>query len=200
MIAATRHFWPLLAVGVLLPGSAPRLSAHAANLADATLKVEPDGRFKLTLEFSALAFLLNDLPERIADSDLREAAAGPVASLETMIANGRERMQRGLTIESDGHPVGTRLIAFPPAAVLSPPRDRGPVSPLFYTHREEAIAVGQLRPGKHRVTVRFPEVIGTVVFTVDLPEQEATVEAVTSGDPSHPIEIVTAASTNRPEH
>src|SRR4051812_46355582 len=75
------------AVGVIAPGA----GAHPTLSSAAMVSVRPGGAVELTLHIDALAFLLNDTSQNIADAPMYELLDGPDAALEQAIAEGRER-------------------------------------------------------------------------------------------------------------
>lgn len=189
----------LAALGLALAWVSPALWAHPANLIGAVLNVQPDGRFDLRLQFNGLAFVIDDAPERIPASSLREIAQESRPALEAMVADGRERMRRGLAVESAGTAVPIELTLFPTADEIAAAARSDPSVSLSHPF-SEAVATGRLPDGHNRVTVSFPEVIGTVVLTVDIPGQEAAVDAVAGGDRSQTFEFTVAGPRDASSH
>ncbi len=176
--------WALLAAGAFC-ASLP-LGAHPANLTAALFRVEADGRYALGLDFDALAFAIDDLPGRIPDAAWAAAAAAPEAERAAMQADMAERWRRGTVLEVDGRAMGFEQVSLPPAAeVFRLRRQSGLRIPVLL----EARASGRLPSGRHRVRLRFPEVIGTVVVTYDFPGQEPTAQPAEAGEWTAPVEM-----------
>src|SRR5258708_5078605 len=188
MFTDTRHLsWKLFVLSASFTIGSFALKAHPAHLTSAILAVKADGSFKVELQFDALAFVIDDIPERIPDSALNELIDSSHSVLESKLAEARARFCRGLEIDVDGARVPFELGIFPTAAQVLQAKDSGtqPRFPLMLN----AGAIGRVKPGPHKMALRFSEVIGNLVITVEAPGREPLAEPIQAGEATRPFDI-----------
>ncbi len=156
-----------------------RAYAHPGYVTGAVARIQADGRVHVALTFDALAFALNDSPDRIADADMNALLDGPAAELERRMAEARRHFAAHFGVLGDGTPVPIGTLEFPSAADVRRSADArdGPRLPVLLTCQVEAV----IPPSAHTVAFQFPEIIGTVVLTVERPAQEPFTEPVVAG-------------------
>jgi hypothetical protein len=173
------------------------LMAHPAYLTAAVAKVQRDGHCTLALTFDALAFALNDSSERVPDAPMNALLDGPQDELGRRMAQARTHFERHFRVEADGRGLPFVCQRFPTVddvlAWKATPRVlRLPV--LLSCEMET-----QLPADAHTLAFSFPEIIGTVVLTIERPGEEASVEPVAAGAVSTPL-VVTVADHDASRH
>lgn len=164
-------------------------AAHPANVPVATAKVQADGSYQLRIKFDVLAYVLEAAPYEIADGPMNALLDGPQSELASRLADSKERFRRQLKVVGNGeeNPLGT--YTFPTASeVLAMAASNKPRLPVMLS----ATVFGKLKAGAKTVSFRFPEALGTVVLTTELPYQEPVSEPVDPGSESSPLNIPTA--------
>ncbi len=153
-------------------------SAHPAYLTAAQVSVEPDGRFRLVMQFDTLAFALNDTSARIGNAPMEALLDGPRTELETRLADARDRFQRGLILRTDRGQGNAESVDFPDAAaVLAWRNTHDPVLPVALP----VTMTGSLPAGAGSVAIRFPAIFDQVILTVERPGEEPSAEPVEAG-------------------
>jgi len=187
----TRMAVVVLLVAALLPAA----GAHPANLTAALFKVEPEGRFQIGLDFDALAFVIDDVPARIPESAIDKTLRALAADRTAMVEDAADRLRDGTVLEVDGKPARFGAVTLPPASrIFQASRVHGTHVPLLL----EADLSGTVPPGLHRFRIRFPEVIGTVVVTFDLPGIEPTAQPAAPGEFTAAIAASTPGGSSAP--
>jgi hypothetical protein len=164
---------------------------HPANVPSAQLKVAADGSVELHIRFDILAFLLEETPQEIADGPMNALLDGPQSVLQDRLGAGSVRLKNQLGILCDNGPATFGTLRFPSAAdVLRCAAENGPRRlPVMLT----AVLPAQLPAGAKTVACRFPDVLGAVVLTTEMPYEEPVSEPVEPGDTSSALQIPTAA-------
>lgn len=177
---------------LLLATVAGRLAAHPAYLTSATATVGRDGRFCVTVRFDALAFALNDSSDRMPDEPMNALLDGPRAELERRMDEARGHFARHFRVAADGQEVAVAQLRFPGAdEVLAwKAEQRRPRLPVLLS----AEVSGRLPAGTGRVAFTFPEIIGTIVLTVERPGEEAWTEPLEPGATSRELPVVLSAA------
>jgi hypothetical protein len=156
----------------------------------ATATVRANGEFHVTARFDALAFALNDTPARIDDASMNELLDGPPEDLSASLDSARQRLLHGLIVECGAGYAATidaGLTSFPTAQDVIRCGDRKH-SPRLPVMLDFGVA-GRVTNGARSVAVRFPEIMGTVVLTVERPGEEPYSEPVEPGRFSTPLPI-----------
>ncbi len=172
---------------LLLVAAAGRLAAHPAYLNAALATVERDGRFRVTVRFDVLAFALNDASERMPDPPMNALLDGPPADLERHMIEACEHFARHFRLAADGREVAVTDLQFPTVddVLAWKAANHQPRLPVLL----EAAASGRLPAGTTRVAFAFPEIIGTIVLTVERPGEEAWTEPIQAGATSRELVV-----------
>ena len=174
-IGQSLRFGAILALAL----ATARAGAHPAYLTSADATVERDGRFHVVLRFDLLAFALNDTSERMPDAPMNALLDGPRADLEHRLTEARGRFSRHFHVSADGAETAIGELKFPTAddALAWKAAGRVPRLPVILGVE----ARGRLPVRARSVAFRFPEIIGTVVLTVERPGREPYTEPVEPG-------------------
>jgi hypothetical protein len=190
--------------------------AHPAQLVSAVAHVDENGEFQTRVTFDALAYVLNDTPADVDHATMDQLLDGPTDVLERRLAEARERFGRAVIIlcrseaaadgaSRDGSETMVRgeVSKFPEAEDIQRWRDSGrkPRLPVI----QEAIVRGRLPAGTTAIAFRFPEVLGSIVLTVERPGEEPYADALEGGRASMwlPVSLdvtaLAAGATPQPE-
>lgn len=177
-LCGLRRFW--IALSAL--AAVVHVEAHPAAVTGAVARVESDGAVHVALTFDALAFALNDTPDRVADADMNALLDGPRAELERRMADARRHFVEHFAVVADGVPGTISRLRFPTAADVQTwgAARPGPRLPVLLSCDVDAT----ISPATRRIAFRFPEVIGSVVLTVERPALEPFTEPVSAGTTS----------------
>ena len=165
--------------------------AHPANVPSAQLKVQVGGTVEMHLRFDILAFLLEETPQEITDGPMNALLDGPSSVLQDRLNAGSARLRSELSILGDNGTASLGAIKFPTVAqveecAVENGKQRLPVMLTV-------IIQAHLPAGAKTVACRFPEVLGSVVLTTEMPYEEPVSEPVDPGDTSSALQIPTAA-------
>ncbi|BDI32850.1 hypothetical protein CCAX7_49010 [Capsulimonas corticalis] len=167
--------------------SGARCSAHPANFASATAKIAADRTFTVNVRFDLLAFTLNDTPFRIGDAPMNALLDGPPEALQSSLAEAAGRFRNDF--QTNGGVVDS--VAFPTLADIQAWRDSG-VKPRLPVLQTVTVA-GHLAPGAKTIAFRFPEVLGMIVLTSEVPYQEPVSEPLDAGAMSTAVSVTPGA-------
>lgn len=183
-------------VALFMLVGAVRLHAHPASVTGAVAHLDRSGRVHLTLTFDALAFALNDTPDRVADADMNALLDGPRAELERRMADARRHFLAHFALLADGAPISLERVRFPMANDVEAwlAARPGPRLPVLLSCEVDA----SIAPTARRVAFQFPEAIGTVVLTVERPAAEPFTEPVGAGLASTALDVSLADRANPP--
>lgn len=181
----------MLALLVLLtaifgPGGV-RCLAHPATIAAATAKVQADGHFQIEARFDLLAFALDDTTYRIGDGPMNALLDGPPEALQRQLANAEHRLRHDFEVSGGSGPGTLDAVLFPTVADVQAWCASGvkPRLPVMLP----VIVQGHLPPDARSISFRFPEVLGTIVVTTEIPYQEPVSEPVEGGAFSTPVPL-----------
>lgn len=169
-----------LALLVCVAWLAPAALAHPGVSATALVKIEPSGAVTVTLSHDVLAFALDETPQSIADAPMYALLDGPETTLAAALADGRARFEHEFEIRGSGGAAPFRIGEFPDAAAIHAwladhPDRRLPI-------KLDIVARAQLPPGCKAMSIRFPEVLGTVIATFDRPGVEPLTVPLNNGE------------------
>jgi hypothetical protein len=110
---------------------------------------------------------------------MNELLDGPDEKLEAALAGARERLSRGVILRCDESIVRATAIQFPSVSDLHRWRDAKtlPRLPVILA----ATLDGAIPASTHVIAIKFPEVMGTMVLTVERPGEEAYAEPLEGG-------------------
>ena len=168
--------------GFAVPGAA----AHPAYFTAAMVTVEPDGCFRLSMQFDTLAFALNDTSARIGNPAMEALLDGPREELAARLTGAKGRFLQGFSVTTDRGAAVVESVDFPDAAaVLAWRATASPVFPVVVPVRVQ----GRLPAGATDVAFRFPVVLAQVILTVERPGEEPYTEPVEAGTASTALPV-----------
>jgi hypothetical protein len=173
-------------IGLLASGAL----GHPANVASAKAKVGLDRVVEVRVRFDLLAFLLDERPSDVDHAEMLGLLSAPLPLLESRLQDAASRFREGLHLLGDGGMGAINSVTFPAASEIQEWRERHEPSQLPIL--SAAVAKGRLPEGAGAVSVRFPDVLGTVVLTTEMPYQEPVSEPVEAGRASRPLSLPTA--------
>lgn len=179
----------VFALSVTVGMGALPCAAHPAQLVAAQAKIDPASHVRIRATFDLLAFVLNDTPARIDDASMNQLLDGPPDVLERNLENAKQRWLHGLVVRCGANRVSLdrATLRFPTVADVQRWRVSGitPRLPVI----QEAVVEGVLPAGAKTIDFRFPDVLGSVVLTVERPGEEPFSEPVEPGDFSSTLPI-----------
>jgi len=170
---------------------------HPANIPSARAKIQPDGTLDLRVRFDMLAFSLDQSPNDIGDGPMNALLDGPVSELQARLTEAQARFRKNLRLIGDNGSGIIDSISFPTAQDIHTLVDGadGPRLPVMMT----VTVSGHFLPGARKTSFRFPDVLGSVVLTTELPYIEPISEPVDPGTSSTPVTLPTVAEVKAKE-
>jgi len=133
-----------------------------------------------------LAYTLNDNSFRIGDPPMNALLDGPEANLQNALNDASNRFRSEFKIVSDIGPGTIDRLDFPSADEVTKWRDTmKPRLPVIIP----IVVTGHLPTGARTISFRFPEVVGMIVVTSEIPYVEPISEPVEAGEFSTPVSI-----------
>ena len=172
---------------LLAPGFASASVFHPANIPSSRVHVNTDGTVELHTRFDILAFCLETTPQEIADGPMNALLDGPVAELQNRLNDAKNRFQSGLAVIADNGAGTFDSITFPSAQdVINCAQENGAQRlPVMLT----VVVKEHLQAGAKTLSCRFPDILGSVVVTTEMPYEEPVSEPVDPGTASTPLAI-----------
>lgn len=163
----------------------PQVSnAHVARMTSATATISPDRHVKLSITLDAISYALNDTSERVSDDAMNALLDGPEKDLSAALAGAKDRLLHATYFNDNGT---VDSVSFPTVddihAYLK--KDPQPRLPVVLT----ATVEGHLPPDTTTFSLRLPEVLGTVVLTVERPGDEPAAVASDPGQWSEQVPL-----------
>lgn len=160
--------------------------SHPADVPSALAKVQAGGAVELRIKFDILSFILDGPPQEIADNAKLSLLSEDREELQARLDEAKGRLSSGFS------GLASPSIAFPTAdEVLSAAQSMGPRPlPLMLPVTVTGQAASSL-------SLRFPQTLGTVILTVEMPYQEPYSEPVEPGAFSTPLPIPTAVEVKK---
>lgn len=194
---ATRSIWATAIGAACILGVAATVAlAHPGVSAVALVKVDSSGRVTITLRHDALAFALNDTPQRIDDDPMYALLDGPAGDLEQAFAAGRSRFLALFELAADGQRIPVELAESPTASAARIWRAENPGRRLPL--KLDFVAVAQISTTTREITLLFPEVLGNVILTLDRPDALPFTMPLLPGTESSPFELSVATAASGP--
>lgn len=139
---------------------------------DALAAVRVDGAGGLTIELThdALAFALNDTSVNIPDEPMFELLDGPEEVLGRSLAEARARFETLCVLEAGGVRVPVEVTAAPTVADVREWRARRRGYPLPV--KLQLLARASLPEEARSFRIRFPEMLGKLLMTLERPGEE----------------------------
>lgn len=171
----------------LLAALPPALFAHPTVSATAVLRIDAAGHVVVLISHDALAFALDDTPRNVSDAAMFGLLEGTDEALTQVLGDARDRFAALFEVLADGRRIDTQIAEFPTAeAVREFQRDNGA--------RRLPVRLGidvraVLPSGTRGVQVRFPDVLGDLILTVDRPHVEPFALPLVAGETSPVIDV-----------
>lgn len=162
-------------------------ATHPGTSATALIKIDATGHVAITLRHDALAFALNETPQRIGDAPMYELIDGPDEALTHCFADARDRFATLFDLSADGRRVEVEIVASPTTAEVRAWQREHPDRRLPV--RLDFVARAELPAPARSLTARFPDVLGTVIVTFDRPGEEPLTLPMRAGETTPPIEV-----------
>jgi hypothetical protein len=174
-----KTFWALLLMFVCVSAA----GAHTARMTSAVATVSADGAVSVGVTFDVIAYALNDTSERIGDDAMNALLDGPPSELQAALADASDRLLHAAHLA----PGTVTSVSFPTLADVQGylKTDPHPRLPVILT----ATLRGQVPADATTFSVRLPEMLGTVVLTVERPDAEPAATASDPGRWSEPVPI-----------
>lgn len=144
--------------------------SHPPVATAAIVKVDRSGVIDITLVHDVLAFALNDQSQNIPDGPMFELLNGPDKVLAAALREAATRFESLTILSADGTRVPVRVVSYPSAAEVLERKARKPDYPLPIKLELHATAAVPVETKSLRL--RFPEMLGIVVVTIDRPGEE----------------------------
>lgn len=160
----------LAAVWVLALAAPPALGRHPPVDALAALRLDGSGGLTIELTYDALAFALNDTSVNIPDGPMFELLNGPQDVLEKSLADARSRFVTLCVLEAGGVRVPVEVTTAPTAADVRDWRARRRGNPLPV--KLQLLARASLPEEARSFRIRFPEMLGKLLMTLERPGEE----------------------------
>ena len=162
---------------------------HPANIPSAKLKIDQKGRFELRIRFDLLAFLLESPADQTPDPAMNALLDGPEEGLRQQLADGNRRFKPALHLFTDRGEIAFDSYRFPTMDdirrhIAANPKQRLPVMMSVEVH-------GTLPKGAKQVWASYPDVLGVVVMTTEMPYTEPVSEPVAPGTTSTALSLPT---------
>ncbi len=188
--------WALVVVVVLgaLVRAAP---AHPTFSTSAVVTVKPDGLVTISVRHDALAFALNDTSANVADAPMYELLKGSDGAMSEAFDQARDRFSRLCVLAADGGRIDLNITAFPSTQAVRAWQREFPDRRLPVKMDVEATA--RLPAAARRVSIRFPEVLGELIVTFDLPGKEPVTLPLRAGEASPELAVGAEPATGRRE-
>lgn len=156
-----------------------RAAPHPLLAASAVATITRDGTVEIIVRCDSLAFALGAAPATINDEHMLQMLDGPRAELDRVYAEGKARFVSGFQISSGGAALPVRELIAPTAEQAIAYRQANPRAPLPV--KLEFIVRTQVPRESKSLTLRFPELLGDVILTVQAPGDEPLAAAVRAG-------------------
>lgn len=167
LIARAAFLFGVWAVMICLGRDA---AAHPPVATSAIIKVSPSGEVDLTLTHDVLAFALNDQSQNIPDGPMFELLNGPSEVLAASLREAATRFESLCVLSAGGKRVPLRVVAYPRVSAVYEVKAKKPAYPLPI--KLELHATAAIPATSTSMKIRFPEMLGIVVLTIDRPGQE----------------------------
>jgi hypothetical protein len=162
-------------------------------MTSATATVAPDGHVTIAVTLDVLSYSLNDTSERTPDAAMNALLDGPEPALRDALSSAKARLLHATQFAANGH---ADSVTFPTvddirAHLKTNPEPRLPVIMT-------ATIAGHLPPNATTLSIRLPDVLGTVVMTVERPHDEPAAVATDPGQWSEPVPVLLSPSPHLP--
>lgn len=157
-------------------------SAHPPVNAGAAIRVTAEHELTIFLTHDALAFALNDASRNVPDEAMFALLAAPDEALTQSLDEARDRFTTLCTLLVDGVPVLLTVTAAPTAAQVRDWQGRHRSYPLPI--KLEIVARAAVPADARAFRIRFPDMLGDLILSVEQPGREAIVLPLGPGEVS----------------
>lgn len=161
--------------------------AHPALFTSAHIYIQPDGKFQLFTSFDLLAFALNKTSSEVSDPAMNALLDGPQDELDRKIKAARANFLGSLKLQTDQGAATITDLKFTTLDEVNQWKHSGrkPRLPVVAMIKVE----GTLPVTASQVQVSFPVSLGTVVLTLNRPDDTVYDEPISAGYASSKIPI-----------
>jgi hypothetical protein len=172
------------------------LLAHSVNVPMALLVIHRDGSFTLDANFDLPAYVLNDTPARIGDDSMNAWLDADDTTIANSLNDAKTRLQHAIVFTANDHDFRATLTGFIGLSEVRAYRTSGitPRLPMM----APATLRGNLPAGATSFTLRFPEVLGPVILTLERPAEEPLSASLEPGETSEAFTIPNLVQTTAP--
>ena len=161
------------------------LVMHPGGVPSALAKIGGDGSVLLRVRFDVLSYVLDQTPAETSESSLRKLVALPSEELEKRLDEAEGRFKKTLVFSASGAREKVASVEFPKASsVQEAVKNHGHLPILM-----PVTAKAKLPAGATTFSMRFPDVMDTVVLTVERDGFEPFSERVKSGKSSKAVAV-----------
>lgn len=159
-----------------------RAAPHPLLAASAVAIITRDATVEIIIRCDSLAFALGAPPATINDEHMVRMLDGPRVELDRAYADAKSRFAAGFQLSSNGVALPVRELIVPTAEQAIAYKQANPRAPLPV--KLEFIVRADLPRDSKSLTLKFPELLGDVILTVQAPGDEPLAAAVRAGSRS----------------
>lgn len=164
---------------IVMAPVALRAAPHPLLAASAVATITRDATVEIVVRCDSLAFALGSPPATINDEHMLQILDGPRAELERVYAEAKARFSAEFQISSGGAVLPVRELLAPTAEQAIAYKQANLRAPLPV--KLEFIVRADLPRDSKSLTLKFPELLGDVILTVQAPGDEPLAAAVRAG-------------------
>jgi hypothetical protein len=153
-------------------------------MTSALATITANGDVTITITLDIISYALNDTSERIPDDAMNALLDGPEPDLREALTDASDRLSKATHL-TPGAPITS--IHFPSTTDIqnylkTNPHPRLPVIMTSTLH-------AHLSPNSTTISLRFPEILGTIILTIERPDEEPAAVAIDPDRWSDPVQI-----------
>jgi hypothetical protein len=161
------------------------LVMHPGGVPSALAKVGGDGSVHLRVRFDVLSYVLDQTPAETSESSLRKLVALPSNELDERLEEAEGRFKKTLVFSASGARVQVASVEFPSASIVQETVKNHAHLPALMP----VTATAKLPAGSTNFSLRFPDVMDTVILTIERHGHEPHSEKVKSGRSSKAVAV-----------
>ncbi len=159
-----------------------RAAPHPLLAASAVATITREATVEVIVRCDSLAFALSAPPATINDEHMLQTLDGPRSELDRLYADAKTRFASEFQISSGGAILPVRELVAPTTEQATAYKQANPRAPLPV--KLEFIVRADLPRDSTSLTLKFPELLGDVILTVQAPGDEPLAAAVRAGTSS----------------
>ncbi len=164
---------------IVMAPVALRAAPHPLLTASAVATITRDATVEIVVRCDSLAFALGAPPATINDEHMLQILDGPRAELDRVYAEAKSRFASEFQLSTGGAVLPVRELLGPTAEQAIAYKQANPRAPLPV--KLEFIVRADLPRDSKSLTLKFPELLGDVILTVQAPGDEPLAAAVRAG-------------------